>query len=104
MAAKKDLVKKSLVEQLTKQGKTARFYMDLINDYISYWHIKELLVEDIEKKGIRYDYTNGNGVKTEKPNESVQNLQKTTATMLKIMSDLNLKEPIITSSAEDDYL
>lgn len=41
---------------------------------------------------MRYETINGNGVHVEKANESVVNLQKTTATMLKILSDLKLKE------------
>ena len=46
----------------------------------------------------------GNGIEVEKPNESVTNLPKITAAMLKILNDLNLKEPIPESSMEDDYL
>ena len=37
-------------------------------------------------------------------NESVNNLPKITAAMLKILNDLNLKEPLSNSSLEDDYL
>ena len=43
---------------------------------------------------MRYETVNGNGMTVEKANESVVNLQKTTATMLKILADLKLKEPI----------
>ena len=102
--AKERKVKKSLTEQLELQNKTADFYMDLVEDYMSYWRMKEGLVKDIENKGLRYACRNGNGIEVEKPNESVQNLQKTTTTMLKILSDLNLKEPLSNSSDEEDYL
>lgn len=104
MGTKERKVKKSLTEQLELQNKTADFYMDLVEDYMSYWRMKEELVKDIENKGLRYACINGNGIEIEKPNESVQNLQKTTTTMLKILSDLNLKEPLSNSSDEDDYL
>lgn len=104
MSLKERKVKKSLTEQLKLQNKTADFYMDLVEDYMSYWRMKEKLVKDIEDKGLRYECTNGNGIEVEKPNESVQNLQKTTAIMLKILNDLNLKEPLSNSSDEDDYL
>ena len=104
MGAKERKVKKSLTEQLELQNKTADFYMDLVEDYMSYWRMKEELVKDIENKGLRYTCINGNGLEIEKPNESVQNLQKTTTTMLKILSDLNLKEPLSNSSDEEDYL
>lgn len=104
MGAKEKKVKESLIEQLKIQSKTADFYMDLVKDYMSYWRMKEDLVKDIETKGLRYSCVNGNGIEVEKPNESVQNLQKTTAIMLKILGDLNLKEPIFNSSDEGDYL
>lgn len=70
------------------------FYMDMIDDYVYYWSLKKKLITDIRAKGLRYEMINGNGVTVEKANESVVNLQKTTATMLKILADLKLKEPV----------
>ena len=100
----KKQMESSLKEQLKLQGKTSDFYTDLVNDYIYYWEMKKKLIADIKKKGVRYLAVNGNGITVEKANENIQNLQKTTATMLKILADLNLKEPIKRSSAEEDYL
>lgn len=97
-------VKESLLEQLRLQNKTSDFYSDLVNDYMEYWSLKKKLISDIRKKGLRYETVNGNGIKVEKPNESVTNLPKITTAMLKILSDLNLKEPLSDSSPEDDYL
>ena len=97
-------IKESLLEQLRLQNKTSDFYLDLVSDYMDYWSLKKKLITDIRKKGIRYDTVNGNGIKVEKPNESVTNLPKITTAMLKILNDLNLKEPLSKSSAEDDYL
>ena len=87
-------VKMSLIRQLELRGMNAEFYMDLVNDYISYWSLKKKLIADIKNKGLRYETVNGNGMTVEKANESVVNLQKTTATMLKILADLKLKEPV----------
>ena len=72
----------------------AEFYMDMIDDYVYYWSLKKKLIADIKSKGLRYKTVNGNGMTVEKANESVVNLQKTTATMLKILADLKLKEPV----------
>lgn len=94
----------SLLEQLRLQNKTSDFYEDLVNDYLDYWSLKKKLIADIRKKGLRYETVNGNGITVEKPNESVNNLPKITAAMLKILNDLNLKEPLSDSSIEDDYL
>ena len=94
----------SLLEQLRLQNKTSDFYEDLVNDYMDYWSLKKKLIADIKRKGLRYETVNGNGITVEKPNESVNNLPKITAAMLKILNDLNLKEPLSDSSVEDDYL
>lgn len=87
-------VKMSLIRQLELRGMNAEFYRDLVNDYIYYWSLKKKLIADIKNKGLRYETVNGNGMTVEKANESVVNLQKTTATMLKILADLKLKEPV----------
>ena len=97
-------IKESLLEQLRLQNKTSDFYLDLVSDSMDYWSLKKKLITDIRKKGIRYETVNGNGIEVEKPNESVTNLPKITTAMLKILNDLNLKEPLSNSSAEDDYL
>ncbi len=100
----KNQLRDSLLKQLKLQKKSIAFYEDLVDDYVYYWDLKKKLVADIKKKGIRYEAVNGNGIMVEKANESVMNLQKTTATMLKTLSDLNLKESIIDSNDEEDYL
>ena len=87
-------MKESLIRQLELRGMKAEFYMDMIDDYVYYWSLKKKLITDIRAKGLRYEMINGNGVTVEKANESVVNLQKTTATMLKIMAYLKLKEPV----------
>ena len=87
-------IRESLVKQLEWRGMKAEFYTDLIDDYVYYWSLKKKLITDIRRKGLRYETINGNGVTVEKANESVVNLQKTTATMLKILTDLKLKEPV----------
>ena len=97
-------IKTSLMEQLKLQNKTGKFYEDLVNDYVEYWNLKKKLIADVKKKGIRYETFNGNGIKVEKANESIQNLQKTTVTMLKILNDLNLREPLLDNTSEDEYL
>lgn len=98
-------MKESLIRQLELRGMKAEFYMDMIDDYVYYWSLKKKLITDIRAKGLRYETINGNGVTVEKANESVVNLQKTTATMLKILADLKLKEPAPEpESSMDGYL
>ena len=95
----------SLVKQLELRGMNAEFYKDMIDDYVYYWSLKKKLISDIKSKGLRYKTINGNGVVVEKTNDSVVNLQKTTATMLKILADLRLKDPVPEpEKATDGYL
>lgn len=92
-------------KQLELRGMNAEFYKDMIDDYVYYWSLKKKLISDIKSKGLRYKTINGNGVVVEKTNDSVVNLQKTTATMLKILADLRLKDPVPEpEKATDGYL
>ena len=100
-SCEKELIRSDLISQLNKQGKTMAFYKNLVEDYMHHLEIKEKLIADIKKRGLRYTVTNGNGIESEKPNESVQLLQKETVTMLKILSELNLKEPVVDEQADD---
>ena len=97
-------IRDSLMQQLKLQHKTSKFYEDLVNDYMYYYKLKKDLIKDIKENGIRYKTVNGNGIETDKANESVINLQKTTTIMLKILSDLHLKEPVEDNTVVDDYL
>lgn len=105
-------IRDSLVKQLELRGMNAEFYKDMIDDYVYYWSLKKKLISDIKSKGLRYKTINGNGVEVEKTNDSVVNLQKTTATMLKILADLRLKDPVpepekqqmVICKEIDDYL
>lgn len=102
MATKKE-IKASLLEQLKAKGKNTKYYLDMVDDYMSYYDLKKRLKIDIKKNGVRYVTYNGNGKKVEKVNESITNLHKTTQTMLKILQDLGLQDPIL-GSDEDGYL
>lgn len=92
MANIKD-IKNDLLFQLQSQNKIGKFYDDLVDDYISFYKLKNDLKKDIKNKGLRYKTTNGNGFTIEKPNESVTNLPKINSQMLKILSDLGLHKP-----------
>lgn len=92
------LVEESLKEQFMCTGQTGKYAENMLNDYMFFYDLKNKLQEDINTNGVRVSYTNGNGFKVEKDNASVSNLLKVNTQMLKILSDLNLKEPSILSS------
>ena len=86
-------MREDLQSQLITQNKFGKHFDDMVEDYIFLVRLKEELQEDISIKGIRYKTMTGNGYMTDKPNESVQNLLKVNAQMLKILQDLDLKAP-----------
>lgn len=86
-------IREDLKEQLLAQNKFGKQFDDLIEDYIFFVRLKEDLQYDIQENGIRYRTMTGNGYLIDKPNESVQNLVKINAQMLKILQDLELKAP-----------
>lgn len=88
-----DVIREDLLNQLHEQEKFGKYFEDLVEDYVYNVGLKRKLQNDIDINGIRYKATTGNGYTTFKPNESIVNLHKTNAQMLKILSDLNLKEP-----------
>lgn len=89
------MIKIDLENQLEKNNNFGKFYTDLVGDYMYFWDLKDKLQKDIKKKGLRYNTVNGNGKESEKDNASVVNLIKVNTQMLKILTDLNLKEPSI---------
>ena len=99
MAAKKTEIKNDLIDQLERKGIFGKHYLDLINDYMALWDIKNKLIKDIKDRGVSVKWTNGpinpeTGEAAQsgyKKNESISELNKTNAQMLKILNELGLK-------------
>ena len=88
---KKTDIKKDLVDQLERNGVYGSHYLDLINDYMAMWDIKNKLIADIKKRGVSAKYQNGENQWGYKKNDSIAELNKTNAQMLKILGELGLK-------------
>lgn len=97
-----ETIRSDLVNQLHANNKFGKHYEDLVDDYIYYFRLKDLLQKDIRKKGLRYEASTGNGHASLKPNESVQNVLKVTSQMLKILNDLGMQEPMVVESSGDN--
>lgn len=94
--SKKSQIKQDLIDQLERQGIYGQHYLDLVNDYMALWDIKNKLIKDIKERGvsIRWETYNRGGEVVQsgyKKNESIAELNKTNAQMLKILSELGLK-------------
>jgi phage terminase small subunit len=100
--SKKTEIKKDLLDQLERNGIFGKHYLNLIDDYISLWEIKEKLIKDIKKRGVSVYWCNGGGQEGYKKNDSIAELNKTNAQMLKILSELGLKAEKQERGGEDD--
>lgn len=88
-----------LLDQLSAQGKTASYYVDLVDRYLFLRRTADALQKDIDERGPVVPITSGNGFTKTAPNESIRELKNTLSLMLVIIRDLNLREP---AAAEDD--
>jgi len=84
------LIETDLKKQLEASGATHAHYLDLVNDYLSLWDVKNKLIADIEERGVVIEWSNGKQV-SQKKNDSISELNKTNAQMLKLLSELGLK-------------
>lgn len=90
-------IEKDLRAQLFLMGATQAHFMDLVDDYLALWDVKNLLIEDINERGVTVP-----GARGAKKNDSIGELNKTNAQMLKILSELGLKTSEIKAEGEED--
>ena len=87
----RDDIKRDLINQLERNGTFGNHYLDLVNDYLCMYDIKNELIKDISERGVQVEWNNGGGQGGVKKNDSIAELNKTSAQMLKILNDLDLK-------------
>ena len=99
---RRKLIKKDLLKQLNDNGVRGNHYVDLIEDYMSLWDIKNQLIENIKEKGVSIRYQNGENQYGFKKNDSISELNRTNRQMLTILNDLGLKAADIKVVDNDD--
>ena len=100
----RELIKKDLLKQLEVKKAIQKFYTSLVDDYLKLWDIKNKLIEDIETRGVSIEWNNGGGQNGFKKNDSIAELNKTNAQMLKILSELGLRGADVKAVEEDEEL
>lgn len=95
-------IKKDLLKQLNDNGVRGNHYVDLIEDYMSMWDIKNQLIDNIKEKGVSIRYQNGENQYGFKKNDSISELNRTNRQMLTILNDLGLKAADIKVVDNDD--
>lgn len=92
--SKKDMrradIRQDLIDQLDRNGTIGKYYSDLIEDYMRLWDTKNELAEDIETRGAKVEVETAttSNIKT---NDSIPDLLKVNAQMLKILDCLGIK-------------
>jgi len=84
-------IRKDLIDQLELNGTYGRFYEDLVDDYMRFWETKYHLLNDISNRGVTVEYKNGENQFGHKKNDSIEQVLKVNAQMLRILSELGIK-------------
>ena len=95
-------IKANLLSQLKNKGAHEDAYIDLVNDYMSMWRIKNQLIADINQRGVQVKTFNSHGQEIYKKNDSIVELPKYNSQMLKLLNDLGLSAHEIDSGDDDD--
>ena len=96
------VIRKDLLDQLDRNGIYGKQFKDLVGDYMSLWIVKNLLIDDIKSRGVSIKWNNGGGQSGYKKNDSVGELNKTNAQMLKLLNELGIKATVADSGDDDD--
>lgn len=100
--SRKSLIKQDLLDQLERNQTYGAYYTDLVEDYMNLWDIKNKLVKDIRKRGVAVEYIHGQNQRGWKKNDSIAELNKTNAQMLKILKELGIKPGDMLRDDSDD--
>lgn len=85
------IIKQDLLDQLERNGTAGKYYIDLIDDYMNLWKTKNLLIADIDQRGVVTEYQNGKEQWGHKKNDSIDQLLKVNQQMLKLLDALGIK-------------
>lgn len=98
---KKTQIKQDLLDQLERDGVCGNHYLDLINDYMSMWEIKNKLILDA-KKNPYTEWQNSETSFGRKKNDSVDQALKVNQQMIKILDFLGIKPSKQDGEVDDD--
>lgn len=101
-SAKYKAVKKALLEELKKKSVDKPPFTDSVEDYMSLYVVKEMLIDDIERTGVKNTWENGMCQKGVRDNPSVDKLIKVNAQMLKILNELNIKTTTVEVDIDEE--
>lgn len=101
-------LKQDMLDDLELRGLVGRQYIEKVEEYMSLWCWFQMLNEDIVKRGVFVEYSNGATQKGTTENKSLTIATKVSSQMLHIWSALGFREQATSSKpqsgGEDDEL
>lgn len=83
-------IKNSLLETLEKTNNKTPYFVNLVEDYMSFFETKEQAKAEIEDKGVMVEYQNGKNQNGYKKNDMIEVILKVNAQMIKILDKLGI--------------
>lgn len=99
--SKRQKIKHDLLDQLERNGTYGDHYLDLIDDYINLWMIKNKLIRD-SKKNPYTEWKNSETSYGRKKNDSIDQAVKVNQQMMKILDFLGIKPSKQDGDMDDD--
>ena len=96
-------IKQDLLDQLEVNCTVGAYYTDLVDDYMALWETKNALIADIRERGATVVYTSNTGQENKKKNESVGELLKVNAQMVKLLESIGIS-PSQAEAGDDDEM
>lgn len=84
-------IRKSLLDQLERGGNDVPHFIDLVEDYMKMYIIKELASYDVQTRGTFVEWSNSETQYGSKKNDSVDQVLKTNQQMIKLLDMLGIK-------------
>jgi phage terminase small subunit len=101
---KKTEIREDLLRQLEENGTYGSQYVDLVEDYMALWDLKNKLIQDIKRRGAMIAWQNGEFQKGSKKNDAVVELPKVNRQMLVLLKELGLRAVDTRADDLDDEL
>lgn len=98
---RKQRIKSSLLKQLEQRDMDVELWHDLINDYLTFWEIKDKLKTEIERNGAMITIKNGQQ-QFRKRNDAVVELPKISKRMTDILDFLKIEPPEVVDPEEEN--
>lgn len=100
--SKKAQMKQGLLQQLEIGGLQGMHYVDLVDDYMTMFDVKNKLAREMKKNGPMIEWQNSDSQKGVKANPATKEFRETNKRMTELLKVLGLKEPIYEGNDDDD--